>query len=97
MTAVSDERLEELREACLACAQDVMADIIDELLALRASRAQSERDAERYMALRSGKLHQVCGLYVADGGHDWRSVEEHELDQRIDAAMANSTPSAGGG
>lgn len=46
------------------------------------------RDAVRYRKLRAGLVD--CGLYVADGGRDWRRVEGEELDQRIDDAECKS-------
>ncbi len=48
------------------------------------------RDAARYQALRSGSLYRICGLYVADGGNDWKAVEGADLDQRVDDALSQS-------
>lgn len=63
---------------CPHCERDALASRVAEL----------ERDAARYQALRSGKLHRDGGLYVADARLVGRSVEERELDQRIDAALS---------
>lgn len=52
----------------------------------KATAEANERDAERYRSLRSGKIYGVCGLYVADGGRDWKPVEGEALDEAIDQA-----------
>lgn len=52
-----------------------------------AARAALDRDAMRYRFLRAGGGQ---GLYVADGGRDWRCVKGEELDRLVDQAREPS-------
>lgn len=63
----------------------------NEVEALRAELQAQAKDAARYAWLRAGIHYRSTGLYVADGGKDWRSVEGEELDGRIDAALQGQT------
>jgi hypothetical protein len=49
-----------------------------------AARVAMEQNARRYLFLRAGGGN---GLYVADGGHDWREVEGQALDEFIDREL----------
>lgn len=60
---------------------------LDKTLALE-ERDEARRDAKRYQWLRAGDGYSRTGLYVADGGKDWRAVGGEELDQRIDTQLA---------
>jgi hypothetical protein len=75
----------DLRNPVCACTPDPRD---TRIASLEAEVARLRKNDERYRWLRDGAGYICTGLYVADGGKDWRGVVNDELDSRIDAELA---------